>query len=126
MKEEFMNWSPITEVDLWDLINNSWDRMSLEQRKYWEILKVNPEKWEEQQYGAVGGGFWVVAIFGNLVLWYNDIEDGFNLSQYKNYGKINEYWCNQDELEEAMQNIINLFKDGYDASGKSSPPQSII
>ena len=105
-----MSWSPLPEVDLWDMINNSWDRMTLEQRKYWEILKVDPVKWEEPQYGTLGGGFWVVAVFGNFVLWYNDIEDGFNLSQFKTYGKINEYYCNQDELEVTVQNIINLFE----------------
>jgi hypothetical protein len=123
--EEFMSWSPITETELWDLINSSWERMSLEQRKYWEIIKIDPQKWQEPEYGAQGGGFWVVAIFGNYVLWYNDIEDGFNISKYGKIGVINEYWCNQDELEHSVQQVVNLFHDGYESGGKAGGPQPV-
>jgi hypothetical protein len=120
-----MNWTPIPEVEIWDLINNAWERMTFEQRRFWEVIKIDPSKWHEPQYGKQGGGFWVVAVFGNFVLWYNDIEDGFNLSMYQTYGTIDDYWCNQDRLEVAVQDVINLFKDGYDSSGKAGGPQSI-
>lgn len=37
-----------------------------------------------------------------MKLWFNDIEDGFNRSKYSDFGKIDEYWCNQDRLEIAI------------------------
>ncbi|WP_199609537.1 hypothetical protein [Flocculibacter collagenilyticus] len=120
-----MSWKPLSELELWDLINYAWDRMTLKQRKYWEIIKVDPAKWQEPSYGELGGGFWVVAIFGNQVLWYNDIEDGFNLSVYQSYGTITEYWCNQDRLDEAVQNVIGIFESGFDSSGKVGGPESV-
>lgn len=45
-------------------------------------------------------GFWAIAVIENRVLWYNDIEEGFNVSNFTEPGTIpsTEYWCNQDEL----------------------------
>jgi hypothetical protein len=99
--------------------------MTPEQSKIWEIIKIHPQKWSEETYGKHGGGFWVVAIIGSSVLWFNDIEDGFNQSFYTESGKIAEYWCNQDRLERAVQSVINLIKDGYYSAGKSGPPQPV-
>ena len=31
-------------------------------------------------------------------IWYNDIEEGFNVSTFEEYGTIKELWCNQSEL----------------------------
>ncbi len=120
-----MEWEPISEAELWDDINDAFDRMSLEQRKIWEIIKIDPEKWQQDPWGNEGEGFWAVAILGNNIIWFNDIEDGYNQSTYSKYGIINEYWCNQDELEWAVQNVINMLKDGYDSSTRLGPPQPI-
>ncbi len=120
-----MNWKPLSEAALWEDLNNAYDRMTPKQQKVWECIRIDPVKWAEPTYGIVGGGFWVVAIIGNSIIWYNDIEDGYNQSTYKKHGVINEYWCNQDELEFAVQNIINMLNDGYDSGGRCGPPQSI-
>ncbi|MGY8768461.1 MAG: hypothetical protein ACKVH8_08550 [Pirellulales bacterium] len=103
-----MCWEPISEAVLWDNINDAFMRMNPQQRKVWELIKITPEKWQEETYGKVGGGFWVVAIIGFSVVWYNDIEDGYNQSRYQKHGVIEEYSCHQDELEWAVQNIINM------------------
>ncbi len=100
----------MTEEEIWDEINSSWERMSYPQRNLWEVIRIDYEKWQQHPYGDKGGGFWVVAIFGNTIIWYNDIEEGFNRSKYKEYGKFEEYWCNQDELEWTIQHILNEIK----------------
>lgn len=112
-----MSWEPITEVELLDMINQSYDRMTPEQRRIWETIKIEPQKWAQEPYGNKGGGFWVVAIIGNTVIWFNDIEDGFNRSCFIKPGEIDEYYCNQDKLEWQIQNVINQMKDGYDSAG---------
>jgi hypothetical protein len=83
--------------------------MSPQVFRLWAAIKVPPAKWAEQTYGEVGGGFWVVAIIGNRVIWFNDIEDGFNCSSYVVVGKLAEYICNQDELEIAVQDVLTMF-----------------
>ena len=102
-----MTWQPLSEEQLLDDINKAWKRMSPDQRRVWEWIKIDPEKWVEHSYGDEGGGFWVVALAGKQCLFYNDIEDGYNWSDYIRYGEIKDYWCNQDELEWAVQWFIN-------------------
>jgi hypothetical protein len=112
-----------SEGDIWDLINAGWDRMSIPQRNLWEVIKVSPAKWQEPTYGKHVGGFWIVGIVGQKVIWYNDIEDGFNLSKYSELGTISEYWCNQDQLEWTVQNVLNELKSGCPSGGKAGPPR---
>lgn len=105
-----MEWEPISEGAIWDKVNEACLRMNPVQERVWEMIKIVPEKWQQHPYGDAGGGFWVVAIIGRTVLWFNDIEDGFNLSVYAQYGQIDEYWCNQDELEWAVQRVANILE----------------
>jgi hypothetical protein len=109
----------ITESEIWDLINNAYENMSLEQRRIWEVIKIYPQKWQ-----SCFGPFWIVAIVGSTVIWYNDIEEGFNRSSFSELGKIAEYHCNQDELEWQIQGVINHLKDGYDSALYAGPPIS--
>jgi hypothetical protein len=76
-------------------------------------------------WAYVGGGFWVVGLFGRVVIWFNDIEDGFNRSTHRQYGAIEEYSCNQDELELAVQHVLTATEVGYDVGGRRGPPQPI-
>lgn len=39
-----MNWKPISEADLWQLIIEAKSRMSISQAKLWEVIKINPFK----------------------------------------------------------------------------------
>ena len=111
-------WRPTTEAEIWDIINSAWDKMSLAQRRVWEVIKIDPVKWEENTYGVMGGGFWVVAIYGSTVIWYNDIEEGFNHSSWSRAGTIDEYWCNQTPLQDAIGESIGAW-----SGGQCGPPQ---
>ena len=87
-------------------------RMDIPQARLWDVIQTEPEKWQCPPWGDMGGGFWVVGLVGSLVLWYNDIEEGFNLSPWTQYGTIGEYRCSQDELEHALQNLLRLIETG--------------
>ncbi|MFC3702715.1 hypothetical protein ACFOND_13820 [Reinekea marina] len=99
------SWKPITlnelEKDIW-LSEQALEGPTL---KLWELLKVKPTKWKCPPLGDEGGGFWVVALAGNKVIWYNDIEEGFNISNYRSFGEIEEYYTNQLELFELINSI---------------------
>ncbi len=119
-----MDWEPISEASLWDLINAAEMRMDIVQARLWEAIRIQPAKWAEPSYGGVGGGFWVVAVIGSMVVWYNDIEYGFNRSRYFSYGKIDEYLCNQDELEMTVQQIADLLDTGADFAVRAGAPKA--
>ncbi|WP_035060713.1 hypothetical protein [Andreprevotia chitinilytica] len=116
-----MSWQPISESKIWDKIICAESEMNPAQLRLWEVIKITPVKWQQSPYGNLGGGFWVVAILGQFVIWFNDIEDGFNVSSYEQYGFIKEYWCNQDELDLAVQSLLNCIQYGYSLPKCSAP-----
>ncbi|AMO99002.1 hypothetical protein CAter282_1103 [Collimonas arenae] len=95
--------------------------MNPQQARLWEAIRIVPHKWEEKSYGKLGNGFWIVAIIGATVIWYNDIEDGFNRSHYTSFGTMDEYWCNQDELEMALQHVLNFVETGQETRTTIGP-----
>ncbi|WP_230141937.1 hypothetical protein [Pedobacter sp. Bi36] len=84
-------WTPISLIELEEWISRGESKLEGEPLNFWNLIKIVPQKWQEKEYGKEAGGFWVVAIFGNAVVFYNDIEDGFNISPYAAYGQISEY-----------------------------------
>jgi hypothetical protein len=101
-----MTWHPIQLDDLGAMISRELAECSEEQRAFFERVAVAPKKWQSP-YGDDGGGFWVVAIHRDRVLWYNDIEDGFNVSTFEVQGEIPEHedWCNDDPLKSALPQL---------------------
>lgn len=99
------NWTPIEFDEILNLIKQGISKMTLEQQELWNQISMNPIKWIEQDYGKEGNGFWVVACTKNKVVWFNDIEDGFNISNYSIKGKIDEYGAEQDELQWTIQKL---------------------
>lgn len=95
-----MEWKPIALNELVSILRNELADCSQEMLSFFEQVKVPPVKWTQSPWGENGGGFWVVGIYQKRVLWYNDIEEGFNVSSFSCDGEIpvGEYWCNQDNL----------------------------
>lgn len=120
-----MTWEPITLEALYDKILAAEEEMMGEVSRFWELIQVFPEKWQQVPYGQEGNGFWVVAICGKQVIWYNDIEEGFNISDYDQYGQIKDYWCNQDELRYPVQQLLSVIKMGGGGFRRAGPPEEI-
>lgn len=119
--ERNINWHPLSEVELWEEIVRAEERMTPAQARLWEAIRNDPRKWAQDPYGKEGAGFWAVALLGQRVVWYNDIEHGFNVSHYEKFGNIGEYWCNQDQLEHTVQSVLNLIEAGRGLQ-KCGPP----
>lgn len=109
-----VEWKPIAENALRKRIAQGVSRMDPRARRLWEAIRIEPEKWLLPKYGDAGGGFWVVAVIGASVIWYNDVEEGFNRSRYTTYGSIDDYWCNDDELDVTIGYLMNALEMGAD------------
>jgi hypothetical protein len=116
-----MSWEPINLSDLQEMIRCDLAACSDEQRAFFARVAIQPEKWGQSSYGDEGGGFWAVAVKDDLVLWYNDIEGGFNVSRFATRGTIpgDEYWCNQDPLQFALPMLMG------EPGSRLGPPESI-
>jgi hypothetical protein len=102
-----MTWQPISRENLEAILASELAQCSASQQADFNAVKCPHTKWRQSPWGDLGGGFWVVAVRQNRVLWYNDIEHGFNVSKFTAPGTIpeNEYWCNQDELWRALLHL---------------------
>ncbi len=105
-------WEPLSFDELYSLIIYFEKSEYGELLNLWNLIKINPEKWKEEEYGEEGGGFWVVAMFGYYVVWYNDIEEGFNISSYHNFGTIGRYGASQYMLREILVQLNEEIRSG--------------
>ncbi|QND52957.1 hypothetical protein HB779_14400 [Phyllobacterium sp. 628] len=106
------------EEKIWNEINEGWSRMSFRERFLWETIKRPPEEWEVPEYGK----FWVVALIGSKVIYFNHHEHGFNRSPWHRYGYIDAYESLQYGLEMAIQAQLEIINTGYDIAPSRSPP----
>lgn len=119
-----MAWTPLAEAELATLIADAVVRMEPPAQSLWNLIRVPPSKWQLPPWGDAGRGFWVVGILGQHVVWFNDIEGGFNVSRYKTPGQIGEYWCNQDQLNHTMYALLRQIETGH-CPAKYGPPQPL-
>ncbi|MDM8346461.1 hypothetical protein P8H26_13765 [Pseudochrobactrum sp. sp1633] len=106
------------EEKLWDEINDGWSRMSFRQRNLWEVIKRAPEVWTINDSSA----FWVIAIIGETVIYYNHLEYGFNRSSWSSFGTIDHYQSLQIGLEEVVQIQLDIINTGLDNGPRTSSP----
>lgn len=113
----------IAREELDELIARDLAACSKDQRAIYTRTAITPEKWSQSPWGVEGGGFWVIAISGDKAVWYNDIEDGFNVSRFVTNGRIpdDEYWCNQYEVGLAVLYLVGDLDEGY----RRGPPRPI-
>jgi hypothetical protein len=119
-----MEWAPINDLELASEIAHGESLMDPPARALWNLIRIRPVKWQLPPWGDLGGGFWIVCIIGERVIWYNDIEDGFNLSRYDLPGIIAEYRCNQDELQHTVNALLRQIETG-EPPMKLGPPQPL-
>jgi hypothetical protein len=73
----------------------------------WRLIRIPPATWQIAPWGT----FWAVAIVGGSVIWYNDIEGGFNVSPYTIPGNIGSYWADQAELQHVVSSLTRQVLD---------------
>ena len=102
-----MTWTPLSLTELREIIARDLAACSNEERAYFETVAFEPTRWLQSPYGDDSGGFWANAADQDRVLWYNDIEEGFNVSRFTTWGTIpsDEYWCNEDPMAWALARL---------------------
>jgi hypothetical protein len=95
--------------ELYDLIIQTESELYSELESLWRLIRIPPEKWKVKEYGE-GYNFWVVAIFGREVIWYNDIEGGFYIGEYAEYGRAFSLISGQQNLTDMIQIVHGRIK----------------
>ena len=106
----------VTEHDMFQIILDAELQLSSKGKRYWERIRIHPQKWIEKKFGKGCGGFWVVGILGNNIIWYNELEDGFIISEYESFGTISTYNSAEQKLSFLIEQIIRKFEGEFQYS----------
>jgi len=98
-------WQAITLKELEALIAAQLADCSVEQKQLFEGCKVAPRLVPIERNGNVENVF-VVAQIRDFVLYYEDVEDGFNISSLSGDGAIASPGYEEWELRHALRHLV--------------------
>lgn len=105
--DTYMEWRPATIEEVKKIVQEDLAVCDHEQIAAFESYAIEPYRAQILRYGK-DDRVVVVAQRGSVVIYWEDVEEGFNLSPIAPDGKILEHWCNQDRLG----NALNLWIEG--------------
>ena len=76
---------------------------------FWRFIKLSPfEIWEAPEDAELEY-VWVVAIFGNRCVFYDELNEGFVIGCYEDHGELGENSLNVkvSQLNDLIDSIIN-------------------
>jgi hypothetical protein len=94
-------WTPIEKDELEQIIREDLAACTPEQQAVFEQYRVPLRRAPIERYGKLEHVF-IVAQRDDEVMYFEDIDEGFNFSPIDADGKILQHWCNQDELTYAL------------------------
>lgn len=106
--------------DVSEIILGNLARCDAAQRAAFRRYKVEPYYAPIRRYGSMDSVV-VVARRESQVIYWEDVEEGFNVSPLDEHGAILEHWCNQDHLGLAL----NSWVEGRNPSPKLGPAKPI-
>lgn len=92
---------PISQSELETLLVKALEHCTQVQREAFAIHRTPPYKVPIRRFGTIEEVF-VVAVFGSDVLYYEDVEEGFELARLDAEGMLPEHKCNQFELTHVL------------------------
>jgi hypothetical protein len=96
---------PTTVEEVKKIVRDDLAECDEEQVVVFKRYAVEPYVAPILRYGEIENAV-VVARKGDEVIYWEDVEEGFNLSPVASDGRILEHWCNQDELRFALNTWI--------------------
>ena len=113
-------WRPATVEEVKEIIDEDLRQCDAEQIDAFHRYAVEPYVAPIVRYGKVESVV-VIARRGNEVIYWEDFEEGFNVSPIGPDGQILEHWCNQDELRFALDAWI----EGRERAGSFGPAKPV-
>lgn len=89
-------------------------------RSAWERIRIEPQKWRCNLAAYSGHEFWAVAVSGNQVTWFNDIEDGFDTGPFQTRGVIDALTSNQNGFSAVLNALPEALSAEAFARSKAS------
>jgi hypothetical protein len=111
-----MAWNPTSVEEVKNIVEKDLANCDDEQRSIFRRYSIEPCLAPILRYGETTAVV-IVARKGNEVIYWEDVEEGFNISPVAEDGRVLEHWCNQDELRHAL----NAWIDGRQYTTRLGP-----
>jgi hypothetical protein len=115
-----IDWKPATIAEVKQILNQDLAGCDAEQKAVFHRYAVEPYTAPIIRYGQAESVI-VVARRNDEVIYWEDVEEGFNVSPIDESGTILEHWCNQDQLPYAL----NASVEGRSIPGRFGPARPI-
>jgi hypothetical protein len=107
-------WESIAEAELLAELTAVESALDPPALALWQMIRIRPVKWQFHPQGDRVNDFWVVAIIGRQCIWYNDIEGGFEISPFSEFGTIRECGARQFELAHCLRQFLGRLRHRSD------------
>ncbi len=114
-----MEWRPATIDEVRKFVRADLEKCDPQQIAVFRQYSVDPYFAPIERYGKLEKVV-VVAYNSGEVMYWEDVEEGFNTSPVGADGHVLQHWCNQDDLGTAL----NQWIEGRE-SGKLGPPKPL-
>jgi hypothetical protein len=108
-----MEWRPASIENVKTIVHEDLNECDREQRAAFVTYGVDPSFAPILRYGKPEFVV-VVARKADEVIYWDDVEEGFNISPLSHDGRVVEHWCNQDSLAVALNAWVE---------GRTPPPR---
>lgn len=100
-----MTWKPASLDEVRNIVKADLGKCTPQQAATFLQYSVEPHFSPIVRYGE-SGYVVVVAQKSDEVIYWEDVEEGFNISPLGQDGSVLEHWCNQDDLGIALERLI--------------------
>lgn len=114
--QQMDEWQPATVEEVKTIVEEDLLECDAEQIAIFKRYAVEPYAARIVRYGKAEGVV-VVARRGNEVIYWEDVEYGFQVSPIGEDGRVLEHWCNQDALGDGL----NAWIEGRGRAGNFGP-----
>jgi hypothetical protein len=116
-----MDWTPATIEEVKNLVKAELRDCTPEQIEVFREYAVEPRFADIVRHGR-SEIVVVVAQKSNEVIYWEDVEESFNLSLLGLDGRVLEHWCNQDALGVALSRLVQPREERDGNYGPARPP----
>lgn len=99
-----MSWKPITKEELERELETQCNDLSPEEMSFFSSIKVPLDSFEIDRNGRLENVY-VVARQEQSVVFYEDVEEGFEISKLNSQGVIDEYGANQFTIRHVINQL---------------------
>jgi hypothetical protein len=92
-----MHWQPATLEDVKKILKADLEKCDPQQIAIFKQYSVDPYFAPILRYGELENVVIIAEKSGEVMYW-EDVEEGFNISPVGPDGRVLEHWCNQDDL----------------------------